>query len=197
MRRFVTGGEGAPFSTAAAAPSSSEDSGCEAFLVGLPTRRFVRGGAAVSTTAAAEAEAASVAVGAAALALTDRLPGEAGSCDEGGDGDEVDAEACERLRGCGRKREEEKRMEEREEVEGEQKIKSWKKKERVRSKKKKSARFLAAAAATIAGHSERLRGLSLPETPPAPCSARCPRPDAEDRGRRRAKKAVERRVERR
>jgi len=37
-----------------------------------------------------------------ALALTARsLPGEAGSrCDADGDGDEVDAEACEPLRGC-------------------------------------------------------------------------------------------------
>ena len=100
----------------AAAASSSADSGCGAFLGGLPTpRRFVRrGGAAppLSTAAAEAAAAASVAVADVALALTDLLPGEAGSCDEGGDGDDVDAEACERLRGCGRAEENRRRRRE-------------------------------------------------------------------------------------
>ena len=94
---------------AAASGASSPDSGEEeAFLGGLPTpRRFVGGegeapplSTAVSAVAAAAAAVAAVA--AAALALTDRrLPGEAGSCCDGDeDGDEVDAVACDPLRGC-------------------------------------------------------------------------------------------------
>ena len=67
---------------------------------------------------------------------------------------------------------------------------------RVRSKRRKRSQ-LAAAAATIAGHSKRGHGLSLHETPPTLCSAHCPRSTAQERGRRRAKQAVERGGERR